>query len=169
MRETSRLQRLSVFLCLLSAPMIGLASEPFSYQTPMTEVASGSFYVEGRLGSDVQSEFLVDTGSGYVALTSDTFRKLQRESDVEFDRQISGRMANGKLVTVPVYRVAEFRLGDCMMRDVEVTVLSGSDRNILGLSALRKVEPFAMQLDPPTLYLSDCALDPEVVIAPSIR
>lgn len=169
MRETSRLQRLTFLMCLLTAPIFALASEPFSYQTPMTEVTSGSYYVEGKFGSGVQSDFLVDTGSGYVALTSATFRKLKRVSEVEFDRQISGRMANGKLVTVPVYRVAVFQLGDCVLRDVEVTVLAGSDRNILGLSALRKVEPFAMRLNPPTLYLSECSVDSAVTSAGLVR
>lgn len=169
MRESGRVFRQMTFLTLFAFHSVVLASEPFSYQTPMKQVSSGSYYVQGSFGSGVDTEFLVDTGSGYVALTPATFKQLKRESDVEFDRQISGRMANGKIVSVPVYRVAAFQLGDCVIKDVEVTVLSGSDRNILGLSALRKVEPFAMQLDPPTLYLSDCAVDPELVSAPSIR
>lgn len=166
MRQPARLFRNRIFLTLLAVNSVTLAADPFSYQTPMKQVASGSYYVQGGFGSGIKAEFLVDTGSGYVALTPATFKQLKRETDVDFDRSISGRMANGKLITVPVYRVAQLWLGDgCVLRDVEVTVLSGSDRNILGLSALRKVEPFALQLDPPTLYMSECVTPPERIVS----
>jgi hypothetical protein len=69
-------------------------------------------------------------------------------------------MANGKRLNVAVYRVASLKLGEnCVLTDVEVAVMPGATRDILGLSALRKVEPFALQLEPPVLYLSSCATD----------
>ena len=103
---------------------------------------------------------LVDTGSGYVALTRATFARIKDLPGVTYLREITGSMANGKQLNVPVYRVASLKLGEsCVLTDVEVAVMPGATRDILGLSALRKVEPFALQLEPPVLYLSSCVAD----------
>jgi predicted aspartyl protease len=68
-------------------------------------------------------------------------------------------MANGKLLEAPVYRVAELAIGEtCRLTDVEVAVLPSGARDILGLSALKRLGPFAMQMSPPQLWLSDCEL-----------
>ncbi|MDT0635610.1 retropepsin-like aspartic protease [Spectribacter hydrogenoxidans] len=138
-----------------------VAAERFSHTASMQQVDSGNYYVHADFGNGVGAEFLVDTGSGYVALSRDTFKRLEGDTSIEYLRRITGRMANGELVTVPVYRVASLRLGGgCLLTDVEVTVMPGSKRNILGLSALRKAEPFAMQLSPPKLLLSNCVVEP---------
>jgi predicted aspartyl protease len=61
-------------------------------------------------------------------------------------------MADGKRQRVPVYRIAELQLGEaCMLHEVEVAVLRGASRDILGLSALRRLQPLTLQLDPPVL------------------
>lgn len=138
-----------------------VAAERFGYSAAMQEVDSGNYYVHGDFGHGVETDFLVDTGSGYVALSRQTFERLERDTTVSYLREITGRMANGKLLRVPVYRVASLKLGDsCTLTDIEVTVMPGGDRNILGLSALRKAQPFAMQLSPPVLLLSNCGAEP---------
>lgn len=138
-----------------------MAADRFAYSAAMQQVDSGNYYVHGDFGNGVETDFLVDTGSGYVALSRQTFERLERDTTVDYLREITGRMANGKLLRVPVYRVASLKLGDsCTLTDIEVTVMPGGDRNILGLSALRKAQPFAMQLSPPVLLLSNCGAEP---------
>jgi clan AA aspartic protease (TIGR02281 family) len=123
----------------------------------MQQEKSGNYYVHGVLGGGVETDFLVDTGSGYVSLSKRTFARVKGGEGTQYLRDIVGVMANGKLRKVRVYRIASLALGACVLADVEVAVFPGTARDILGLSALRRVEPFAMQLSPPMLLVSDCA------------
>lgn len=148
-------RRVSIVLfCTLSWTSVTLAAW-FEHSVPMLPQASGNYYVKGSL-SGVETEMLVDTGAGYVAVSKRTFESLKRATGTEFLRDVVGALANGATVKVPVYRVATLTLGSCALRDVEVAVVPGSTRDILGLSALRKAEPFALQLEPPQLLLSNC-------------
>lgn len=132
-------------------------AEQFAHVVPMQQHDSGQYYVLGVLSGGVETDFLVDTGSGYVALSKETFERVERSSGTEYVRDIVGAMANGRMMKVPIYRVAELAIsGECRLENVEVAVLPSGARNILGLSALRRVEPFAMQLSPPQLWLSHC-------------
>ena len=125
----------------------------------MAEVASGNYYVHGSLSDAVEADFLVDTGSGFVSLTPEVFANLRRLPGTRFVREVRGAMANGGIQRVKIYRIDSLKLTDqCVLRDIEVAVMPGSDRNILGLSALRQVAPFALELSPPRLLLSDCPM-----------
>jgi predicted aspartyl protease len=142
---------------LAAAALAGHAAEPFGESVPMQQRASGNYYVAGTLAGVVQADFLVDTGSGYVSLAPAVFERLRAAPGTVFLRDIVGSMANGRMLKVPVYRVATLELSPhCVLRGVEITVMPGSTRNILGLSALRRVAPFALDLDPARLLLSGC-------------
>ncbi len=119
---------------------------------PMELVSSGAFYVKASLDSAVNTDMLLDTGSGYVSLSTATFGKIKDEPGTVFQRFITGVMADGKASRVPVYLISELRLTEqCVLRDVEVAVLRNSKRDILGLSALRQLQPLTLQMDPPVL------------------
>jgi predicted aspartyl protease len=138
------------------------AADPFGESVPMQQRASGNYYVAGTLTGGVQTDFLVDTGSGYVSLAPAVFERLRTASGTVFLRDILGSMANGRVLKVPVYRIETLELSpQCVLHDVEVTVMPGSTRSILGLSALRRVAPFALDLEPARLMLSSC--DPGTV------
>jgi predicted aspartyl protease len=122
----------------------------------MQQRASGNYYVSGTLTGGLQADFLVDTGSGYVALTPAVFARLRTAPGTVFLRDIHGGMANGGTFQVQVYRIQTLQLSPrCVLQEVEVAVMPGSTRNILGLSALRRVAPFA----PARLMLSGCRPD----------
>lgn len=124
---------------------------------PMQQAKSGNFYVHATLSDEVESDFLLDTGSGYVSLSAKTFKRLKGATKV-FQRNITGVMANGKAVSVPVYRITELSLTEgCVLRDIEVAVFPNADRDILGLNALRRLQPFTMQMDPPMLKGAQCS------------
>jgi clan AA aspartic protease (TIGR02281 family) len=143
-------------IAALAALPMAASADRFDHSVPMQQQKSGNYYVHGVLSDGIETDFLVDTGSGYVSLSKQTFKRVEGRAGTEYLRDIFGAMANGKVVKVPVYRVAKLTLGACVLADVEVAVFPGTARDILGLSALRKVEPFAMQLDPPLLMVSDC-------------
>jgi len=126
-------------------------------QIPMHTRGTVTYYVSGFINNTVSSDFLVDTGSGYVTINSKTLEKLNQRSGTEFVKKISAVMADGSEKVVPVYRLASLRLGDgCVIQNIEAAVMPGAMPNILGLSALKKAAPFSISMAPPTLTLTGC-------------
>jgi clan AA aspartic protease (TIGR02281 family) len=121
---------------------------------PLTRSQAGTYYLQGNLDGNISTDFLLDTGSGYVSLTEKTFGQIRDESTTEFRRHIRAAMANGKVVAVPVYSVKQLALGNCILEDIEVMVLPSASRDILGLNAIAALQPLTIQLDPPVLNAS---------------
>ena len=121
----------------------------------------GAYYVSARIGNtDDTGDLMLDTGSGYVTINERTLARLQHDGDASYVKDVSGILADGSRKTVPVYRVASISIGCCcVVQDVEAAVFPGATRQILGMSALKKVAPFAVAIDPPNLSLSKCRSD----------
>ena len=148
-----------VAVLALSGIHDGLASE-FDTHIPLHDKGLATYYVSGSINDTVTRDFLVDTGSGYVAINRDTLKELEGNGNLELVKKISAVMADGSETVVPVYRIASLKLGDnCNLQDIDAAVMPGTTPNILGLSALRKAAPFAMSVDPPTLRLTSCSAD----------
>ena len=125
---------------------------------PLLKQDSGAYYVRAVFGREIASDLLVDTGSSYVALSRKTYEQLDDQELVVYLRTIFGTTATGRRVKVKVYAVSGMSLGnDCLLGPVEAVVLPGADRDILGLSALKHLQPFSMSFDPPTLSFSSCS------------
>lgn len=151
--------RLPVLAALLFFTHSGFAADAGT-NIPMHTRGMSTYYVSGTINDVVQSDFLVDTGSGYVTINAKTLKALKHEGKTDFVKNISAVMANGSETVVPVYRLATLKLGDnCIIQDVEAAVMPGSTPNILGFSALKKAAPFSMSLSPPALTLSGCGVD----------
>jgi predicted aspartyl protease len=115
-----------------------------------------TFYISVGVG-DRAEDYLVDTGAGYMTITMETLKRSQEAGTATYLRELDGRLADGSILRVPVYRLSEITIGNaCQLRDVEVAVLPGASRGLLGLSALRRTSPFEFSVDPPTLRLSNC-------------
>jgi predicted aspartyl protease len=140
---------LSLMAALALAPLVQ-AGTPQAI--PLDAVQAGTFYLKARLDQSVHTDMLLDTGSGYVSLSSATFARVKDDPSTVFLRHITGVMANGRSMRVPVYSIAELQLSEqCVLRDVEVAVMKGASRDILGLSALRQMQPLTLQMEPPVL------------------
>ncbi len=134
-----------------------LGDEAAGFSVPLEQQSSGAFYVRGTLGASVETELLVDTGSSYVVLSRATFKALEKNQGASFKRTIQGATASGRVVKAKVYEVSALSIGDeCVLQSVEVVVLPGSKRDILGLSALKRVQPFTFDLDPLALRFEGC-------------
>lgn len=116
-----------------------------------------TFYVSIGVGEDQAEDYLVDTGAGYMTITSSTLERLEKSGNATLVGQLDGRMADGTVLRVPVYRLTEITIGSsCRLRNIEAAVLPGASRGLFGLSALRKASPFQFSIDPPSLTLSNC-------------
>ncbi len=151
--------RSTTWLVILSLlPLLAQAELMSSISLPMWQQGSGGYYVRGIFAGGVESELLVDTGSSYVVLSADTFAKLKRSGATAFQRTIRGTTAAGRSMEAKVYSISALALSeDCVLRDVEAVVLRNADRDILGLSALRRLQPFSLNFEPAALTISACS------------
>ena len=137
----------------------------FDAAMPLRDIGTSTYYVEARINDHTVQEFMLDTGSAHVVIDKKTLSLLKEKGDVKYVKDLSGVLADGSSTSVPIYQVAAINLGHCIIRDVEVAVFPKAGRNILGLSALKKVAPFAISIDPPSLKLSNCQSDQSDLVA----
>ncbi|MBI2969190.1 MAG: aspartyl protease family protein [Gammaproteobacteria bacterium] len=141
------------------------AAEP-DVSVPMHSRGAATYYVGAQFDGAPPAEFMVDTGSEYVVVDGQTIEFLKQAGQAAYSRSVAGIMANGAREVVPIYKVRLLRIGCCcIVRDVEAAVLSRSGRTIMGLSALRKLAPIAISLEPPRLSLSGCEAEPFPTVA----
>jgi predicted aspartyl protease len=125
---------------------------------PLEQAPGGSLYVDAEAGG-ISASFLVDTGAGLVTVSEAFFDQLEARGAVREVRRVAARLANNRLQALTVYEVAQFRIGEhCDIGPVEVAVMPGGGRNLLGLSALGRAAPFTVSMAPPALHLSGCSL-----------
>ena len=123
----------------------------------MHQKSAQTYYVEGRIGGLAPDEFMVDTGSSYTTINEHTLEQLLALEVANYVRDLTGVLANGDELLVPVYRVTNLRVGEsCLLSDIEVAVFPGRTRQILGLSTLRLASPFLFSIEPPERRLSNC-------------
>ena len=152
------MQRTVRWLALLAAWAgdVAVAAE-FDSHIPMRDKGAATYYVDGDIHGVGPVDFMVDTGSGYMTINEVTLAILQTSGGATYLRELSGVLADGSTTTVPVYRIAQVRIGTiCTLRDVEAAVFPGNTRQILGMSALRQAAPFIFSMNPPQLVLSHC-------------
>lgn len=125
---------------------------------PLVESAAKTLYVTAAIDSLHSTKFMLDTGSGYTTINQQTYEALEKAQRIHFVKKIVGLLADGSHRSVKIWRVESITLnGSCKLQDIEVAVLPGTSRQILGLTALRKAAPFTISVDPPSLSLSNCS------------
>lgn len=123
----------------------------------MENIGLGTYYVNVNLAGMSGTQFMVDTGSGYVTINEESLHKLKQNNNAVYVRDIKGILANGSTYIVPIWKVSSLTLNNqCTLKNVEVAVFPGKTRQILGLSALKKAAPLQISFDPPQLVLSNC-------------
>ena len=122
---------------------------------PMRASTSGTYYLSATAAGH-SADFMLDTGAGLVTVNEKTFAAIKKRSGVSHVRQIGARLANNKIKLIEVYQVDQFAVGNCELGPLEVAVMKGGGRNLLGLSALGLAAPISIQLTPPSLSLSNC-------------
>lgn len=140
-------------------PMLLLASgtPAADLLVPMQDKGASTYYVSVSIEGWGTGDFLVDTGSSYMTINRRTLAKLEEDGKVTYVKDLLGRLADGSELVVPIYLIDSIRIGkSCVLTDVKAAVFTGTERHILGLSALRRAAPFSFSLKPPVLALSGC-------------
>jgi len=156
--STSSIKKILVFLVLLTGLQTAAYSNSDEVELILTETENGSLYVHAGLGADLEADLLIDTGSSYVTLSKATFAAVEANATITFSRYIYAAMADGRVNKVPLYILDELILADnCSLKDIEVALLEKGDINILGMNALKLLQPFTLQMMPSMLSSSSCA------------
>ena len=143
-------------IALLALPVS--AEQYADIVVPIHEKGAATFYINGRLGNLEPTEFMVDTGSGYLVINEESLTQLKKGGQAAYQKDIKGILANGQEFLVPVWRISSLTINDqCVLHDVDAAVFPGKTRQILGLTALKKAAPFTLSFDPPQIILSHCA------------
>lgn len=146
-----------VLICLICALSLPISAAQFNAVVPIHDKGAATFYVKGKLGSLDATEFMLDTGSGYLVINQESLAQLKRIGQAGYVKDIKGILANGDELVVPVWRIASMTINEqCTLHDVEAAVFPGQTRQILGLTALKKAAPFILSFDPPQIVFSHC-------------
>ena len=153
-------------IVLISACVLAWPAQATQFDTkvPMSKKGTTTYYVPVFFDGATNNELMVDTGSDYVTINETTLQQLKDQGKADYVKDVGGIMADGRDVVVPIYRIANLNIGCCcIVQDVEAAVFVGTERQILGLSALKKVAPFALSVDPAHLMLSDCKAESQAL------
>lgn len=133
-----------------------LHAEPVQ-SIPIYKYEASTYYIDVSIAGAENEAYLIDTGASYVTISETTLADLLDKQQAEFVKNMGAVLADGSGIDVAVYRVSSLQIGDrCHFRDVEVAVIPGQARSVLGLSALRHAAPFMFSIDPPELKVSNC-------------
>lgn len=124
---------------------------------PLAERGAATLYVQVDVDGVGSRDFLVDTGSSYSSIGTETLDALEARGMATFVRRVAGTMADGSRRYVAIYSIDGLTVGDrCRLDDVKVAVLPGRARPILGVNALRRLAPVTFSMDPPELDPGQC-------------
>lgn len=133
-------------------------AQAIGYSVDLTRSGAGSLYMNAEIGGVVAS-FLVDTGAAMVTVDKSLFKRMRETGNIREVRRVAARLANNRLQVMTVYEVAHFQVGEgCELGPLEVAVMDGAGRNLLGLSALDRAAPFTIHTSPPAITLSGCSI-----------
>lgn len=141
-------------LAILSLVSGSAVCQNFDVRVPMKEKSAATFYVDADISGFGNTQLMVDTGSGFMTINEKTLASLMENEQAEYRRELSGILANGDRMTVPVYSINRLAIGSCEIFDVEAAVFPGNTRQILGLSALTRTAPFIFSTNPAELVLT---------------
>mgnify|MGYP001821881387 FL=1 len=143
-------------LCYAAMSLPALA-EDAGHAVQLERSGAGSLYIQAEIGG-VPARFLVDTGAGMVTVDRALFKRMRASGDVREVRQVAARLANNRLQLMTVYEVSRLLVGgSCNLGPIEIAVMDGKGRNLMGLSALGRAAPFTIHTSPPSITLSGCA------------
>jgi clan AA aspartic protease (TIGR02281 family) len=153
--------RAMVTVGLALAAMAAQAQQADFTAVEIEKRPAGTFYVSGAIEGLGALDLLVDTGSSYLVLTQPMVDELEAAGRATYSRGLEGRMADGSVRVVPLYKIAHVRLGaDCWVHDVEAAAFPAGSRTILGMNVLSRLAPFTFSADPARLGLANCQEPP---------
>ncbi len=155
--QNLRLHRLNLLLIIFSLCTIVQAEEVTKNIIELHPSSSGTYTISGQMAPAVKSEFLLDTGATMVMISNKLFKEISKHQKTTSTGKVAASMANGKVKTIPTYSIPSLVLGNgCEVGPVEVAVVRGASRNLIGLNALSKLGAMTLDIQHATLSTTEC-------------
>ena len=152
--------RLVAALCWLAGlPVLpagdALADKRNPVAIPLTRSNTGTMLAPATIGAGTRGLFLVDTGATHSVVNRRVLVALRRDGDAVIVRRIRAATADGRSTVATLYRASRLVLSPtCVLKNVEFAHLGDGQRNILGLSALRRLSPFSLDIEHGLMHLT---------------
>lgn len=131
--------------------------------------SSGTYTISAEMAPAVKSEFLLDTGASMVMISNKLFKQISKHHKPVSTGKVAASMANGKVKTIPTYSLPSLVLGNgCDVGPVEVAVVRGASRNLIGLNALSKLGAMTLDIQHATLATTECPKAKSLLSAQSV-
>ena len=148
---------------ILAASLLSVALVPSISQADVgTEielhpVSSGTYTIAIQFAPAVEAEFLLDTGASMVMMNDKLFKAITKHQKTVSTGKVAANMASGRIKSIPTYEIPSLVLENgCDVGPIEVAVIRGASRNLIGLNALSKLGRITLDLQDTKLIAADC-------------
>ena len=128
-----------------------------SYDIDLNPLASGTYSLQAHPAPGLRAEFLFDTGASMVLISEKLFRQISKHKKPKSSGKVAAAVATGKLKTIPTYTIPSLVLDNgCDVGPVQVAVVRGATRNLIGLNALSRLGRITIDIQNEKLSTSEC-------------
>ena len=155
--KPSILNKFLLVLLLSSSTNICLAEEVKHSSIELHPVSTGTFTLSGTLAPATKAEFLFDTGASIVMINKKLFKQIRKHHKPVSKGKVAANMANGHVKIIPIYELPSFVLSNgCDVGPIEVAVVKGATRNLIGLNALSKLGRITIDIQEGNISTTEC-------------
>ena len=120
-------------------------------------LSSGTYTIAIKFASEVEAEFLLDTGASMVMMNEKLFKAITKHQKTISTGKVAANMASGRIKSIPTYQIPSLILDNgCDVGPLEVAVIRGARRNLIGLNALVKLGRITLDLQDAKLIADNC-------------
>jgi predicted aspartyl protease len=151
------LKQLGITLLALTISKSVIADSEKQYQFELHPLPTGTYTLSGELAPSVKEEFLFDTGASMVMIGKKLFDEISKHHTPISTGKIAAVMASGSVKTIPTYTLPSLVLENgCDVGPVEIAVVRGATRNLIGLNALSKLGSITIDIQHGKLLTNEC-------------
>ncbi|MFT7235733.1 MAG: putative aspartyl protease [Methylophagaceae bacterium] len=144
--------------CLLILALIPATSiADIGAEIELHPVSSGTYTIAIEFAPTLEAEFLLDTGASMVMMSDKLFKAIAKQQKTVPTGKVAANMASGRIKTIPTYEIPSLILANgCDVGPLEVAVIRGASRNLIGINALEKLGRITLDLQATKLIAADC-------------
>lgn len=150
--------KLFVANCLLILALIPATSmADIGAEIELHPVSSGTYTIAINFAPTLEAEFLLDTGASMVMMSDKLFNAITKHQKAISTGKVAANMASGRIKTIQTYEIPSLILANgCDVGPLEVAVIRGASRNLIGINALAKLGQITLDLQDTKLITTDC-------------
>lgn len=155
-----------ITLCLLAVALLPassiaeVGSEEVGSEIELHPVSTGTYTIAIQFAPEIKEEFLLDTGASMVMINHKLFKSISQRQNTILTGKVAANMASGRVTSIPTYEIPSLILANgCDVGPLEVAVLRGATRNLIGLNALEKLGRITLDLQDTKLIAADCPMN----------